>query len=147
MLHCLADRLGIDDATTLSFTVLNGSIEPKLTMVVSELAHLDMQVTIKEDAYSYQDAVNEATNDAVKKIESILRQQYVVGDEYQDITETPEALEIIQLLRVLLEGYKGPSRGCGCEDIIDEIVAWFKDQVKTCHSLNEVRSALEEDFF
>ena len=116
-------------------------------MVVSELAHLDMQVTIKEDAYSYQDAVNEATNDAVKKIESILRQQYVVGDEYQDITETPEALEIIQLLRVLLEGYKGPSRGCGCEDIIDEIVAWFKDQVKTCHSLNEVRSALEEDFF
>ena len=137
--------LDIQDATMLSLTV-DGSIEPRLTMRMSKLATHNLEIRINEDM-SYQDEVNAAGN-LVKQFAAELQKQVVAGDEYQDITETPEAIEIIQLLRVLLEDYKVPSKGpSGCKGIVDEIVTWFEEQVKTCQSLNEIRIALLEDFF
>lgn len=149
-LQGVGERLDIQDATMLSLTV-DGSIEPKLTMPISTLATRNLEIRINEDM-SYQDEVNAAGN-LVKQFAAVLQEQVVAGDEYQDITETPEAKEIIQLLRVLLEGYEvqpevpSSSRGpSGCGGIVDDIVTWFEKQVKTCQSLNEIRIALLEDF-
>eukprot|EP00435_Cladocopium_sp_Y103_P018252 s2607_g4.t1 len=139
MCHAIADLLNIDDSTYLRFTV--DGIEPRVTMELSQIPMNHLQklgVKIRENGY--QDEVNDA-GDEVKKFEAILRQQYVAGDEDQEITQTPEALEIMRLLRVLLEGHQVATRGpSGCEDIVEEIVAWFKDNVKTCQSLNEEKA-------
>ena len=145
-LHGVGVLLNIQDVTMLSLTV--DGIEPKLTMPISSLATRNLEIRINENA-SYQHEVNEVNNDAVKQIESILRGQSVAGDDYQDITETPEAGEIIRLLRVLLEGYKVQTRGpgsAGCDEIIDEIVTWLKEKVKNCQSWNAIHIALKEDF-
>ena len=148
-LHGVGQKLGIQDATMLSLTV--DGIEPKLTMPISTLATRNLEIRIDENM-SYQDEVNAAGNRVIRQFAAVLQEQPVAGDEYQDITETPEAKDIIRLLRVLLdEGYKVQSRGSsGCEEIVDEIVdeivTWFKEKVKTCQSLDEMCIAFEEDF-
>lgn len=147
-LHGVGQELDIQDATMLSLTV--DGIEPKLTMEIGTLATRNLEIRINEDM-SYQDEVNAAGNRVIRQFAAVLQEQPVAGDEYQDITETPEAKDIIRLLRVLLEGYKVQTRGSsGCEEIVDEIVdeivTWFKEKVKTCQSLDEMCIAFEEDF-